>query len=309
MAPDAAARACSPVGPGGSCCGFGRPFLVDREARLASTASRADWRRSAAKPDVGGLPASVRARLAQHWTETARMEHASIAAFARFVLQLLGLGAPPDLVDGAQRAIGDETEHARLAFGLASAYAGADIGPGPIAVDACLEGMDVRSVVATTFAEGCVGETLAALEAREALEAVGDRHPAVAAALGIIAADEERHARLAWRSVQWLLAAFGQAAREALEAALEEATAHEAGQRAPRIGDDDAVLAEHGVLSEGARATLRRAAIRRVVAPMARELVSTRPHARAAKRRESGRHVDSPHARAAKRRESGRHVD
>ncbi len=149
---------------------------------------------------------ALRDRVAQHWTEIAQMEHASIAAFARFVLQLLAFGAPQELVADAQRAMADETTHARLAYGLASAYAGRDIGPAPIAIGGCLDGAaEVRAFVATTFAEGCVGEVMAALEAREALEYA--QEPAVRAALETIARDEARHAELAWRTVAWALAA------------------------------------------------------------------------------------------------------
>jgi hypothetical protein len=49
------------------------------------------------------------------------MEHASVAAFARFTLDLLALGAPADLVQSAQQALGDEIAHAELCFGLAGA--------------------------------------------------------------------------------------------------------------------------------------------------------------------------------------------
>jgi hypothetical protein len=42
--------------------------------------------------------------LAKHWTEVALMAHASIAAFARFSLDALSLGAPPELLDAAHAA-------------------------------------------------------------------------------------------------------------------------------------------------------------------------------------------------------------
>jgi hypothetical protein len=75
-----------------------------------------------------------RATQAEHWTKLGQMEHASIAAFARLQLQLLALGAPPDLVQACNQALIDETAHTRLCFGLASAYAGRGIGPGPLDV-------------------------------------------------------------------------------------------------------------------------------------------------------------------------------
>jgi hypothetical protein len=226
---------------------------------------------------MAALSRSVRSRLAQRWTEAAQMEHASIAAFSRFVLQLLALGAPPELVADAQRAMQDETRHAQLAFGLASAYAGADIGPGPLATGACLDAMDLRSIIATTFAEGCIGETVATLEASEALEHLQDRDPAVAAVLETVATDEARHAELAWRSVAWMVTAFGQVARDALEEAVQEALVV-ATRQSRGVGVDerrgrDGSLLEHGVLAKSARAAIHGKALRSVVVPLARALL------------------------------------
>jgi hypothetical protein len=109
----------------------GRPFLVEGTARVAPPAIRRDWIQGAA-PLLEGIDEDVRAALGAHWTELGLMEHASVAAFARFVLQLLSIGAPASLVASATAALGDETEHARLCFGIASAYAGRSIGPGAL---------------------------------------------------------------------------------------------------------------------------------------------------------------------------------
>jgi hypothetical protein len=87
------------------------------------------------------------------------MEHASIAAFARFALQLLAVGAPPDLVHGAQIAMGDEADHARLAFRLASAYAVRAVGPSALDIFGALDGFCIEQLVATLLREGCIGET------------------------------------------------------------------------------------------------------------------------------------------------------
>jgi hypothetical protein len=65
----------------------------------------------------------------------ALLEHASVASFARFSLQLMAAGAPASLVEAAHRAALDEIEHARLTFRLASRYEGRALGPGPLPVD------------------------------------------------------------------------------------------------------------------------------------------------------------------------------
>lgn len=68
--------------------------------------------------DVSGLGPAERSALASRWLDSALLEHASIASFARFSLHLLAVGAPPELLERTQRAALDEIEHARLAFAI-----------------------------------------------------------------------------------------------------------------------------------------------------------------------------------------------
>ena len=96
---------------GGVC---GRPFLVEGGARRAGGERRDDWRVTNVSPDVTALDQRARQSLATHWTRLGLMEHASVAAFARFVLELMAASAPAELVSAAQRALADEIEHARL---------------------------------------------------------------------------------------------------------------------------------------------------------------------------------------------------
>ncbi len=140
---------------------------------------------------------------AEHFERMALMEHASIAAFARFTLQLLSLGAPFALIAESNRAQRDETNHARLAFTLATRFSGSPCGPGPLDVRDALVEMSPAAILATTIVEGCVGETVAALEASAALEQCCDEE--VRRVLGQVVEDETRHAQLAWRTVQWML--------------------------------------------------------------------------------------------------------
>jgi hypothetical protein len=180
----------------------GRPFIVEGEPRLAPSVAETAWSARVA-PRVDRLTTSDRAALAAHWTKLGRMEHASIAAFARFQLQLLALGAPPELVQACNQALSDETAHTQLCFGLASAYAGRALGPGPLDVAHSLSDTSLADVVDLVIAEGCIGETGAALEALEAADAATD--PVIRDAYARIAEDEQRHAALAFRFVQWAL--------------------------------------------------------------------------------------------------------
>jgi hypothetical protein len=102
-------------------CGEGRPLLVGSEVRVADTVARTDWTCAAPRLDVPDL---LRARVREGWLERAAMEHASVAAFARFTLQLLGLGAPAELIDASQQAGRDEARHARLCYAIASQLGG-----------------------------------------------------------------------------------------------------------------------------------------------------------------------------------------
>jgi hypothetical protein len=224
-----------------------------------------------------GLSADTRARLAARWTHVGLMEHASIAAFARFTMHLLAVGAPPDLVLASQSAIADATEHARLAFALASAYACRDIGPGTLAIEGSLDRFDVDGLVAMLVREGCLGETLAAVEALEG--AACARDPVVRDVLARIADDETRHAGLAWRTLAWLIAQ-GRVDRSRvcthLMTAISEATA---------LIDAEDDLSAFGVIGGARRSELVDHAIAQIVYPFAEALaiaiVVKTPEARA----------------------------
>jgi hypothetical protein len=108
---------------------------------------------------------------------------------------------------------------------------------------------------------------VAALALREAAAAAED--PAVRAVLSRIAADEERHAELAWRTVAWALGAGGRDVARALAAALEALRA-EPDAREPAEGSS---LAAFGVLDAASRREIRRRALAEVVLPCAEALL------------------------------------
>ncbi len=178
----------------------GRPLHIDEQPRTAPAVERGDW---GAPLQVGVLTDAERAERAAFWADIGALEHASVAGFARFTLQLMALGAPPALLAGAQRAGADEVEHARLAYGLASAYAGRPIGPGKMKLDDLRIEADRATVMRDLVREACVGETLGAAEAAAA--AAGESEPAVRAIWRRIAEDEQRHAVLGWQTLAWLL--------------------------------------------------------------------------------------------------------
>lgn len=234
----------------------GRPPRDGADAVLMAEARpRADW---LAGDRPRPAPAAIACALAAHWLEVARMEHASVAAFSALSLDLLALGAPADLVAGAHAAALDEIEHARSVFGIASAYAGRELGPGPLPTPP--RSLDVARTLLETVRDGCVGEALAALEARAAAERAED--PAIREALERIADDEERHAELAYRVLAWLARSRPEVARDL---ATVRVGAGSAG--APDAPDEDGVLERYGVLGRAALGAVRDRALREVVGP------------------------------------------
>ena len=174
---------------GGTCCG--RPLLADDGSAVLATVRSAG-------PDAPLGP------VAAYWLQAARMEHASVASFARFTLELVRLGAPAELLADAQRAGLDEVDHAQRCFALASRFAGRRFEPGPMDLASAAElSPDLLAFVDALVREGCVGETLASLDAAARLQAATD--PEVREVLQVIVDDEGRHAALAWRTLSWLL--------------------------------------------------------------------------------------------------------
>ena len=188
-------------GSGPAC---GRPFLIEDAPRFADVTQRTDWLNASPSPELSNLSPLQRAELAGHWSRLGQMEHASIAAFARFNLQLLALGAPAELVEACNQALIDETAHAKICFAFASAYAGTKLGPSKLDMSHCFEETTLLSVTQLVISEGCIGETVAALEALEEAEKAAD--PVVKSALLRIAHDERNHAELAYRFLRWAVA-------------------------------------------------------------------------------------------------------
>ncbi len=245
----------------------GRPFVVGGEARVAPGVERSDWA-SSLRPNVRGLSPEERAEIGRQWLADAQDEHASIASFARFALELLAVGAPPELLRETHAAMNDELEHARACFGLASAYAGELLGPGLLAMGAAVgEEVSLERVVEAAIIEGCVGETVAAMQAQLALANATD--PAVIAVLHRIAVDEAAHAALAWRFVRWALAQDEPSIRSVVISTLRGL--EEQDEAASDLFPGNAA---HGRLSSTELARLRTRAVKEVIMPCAQAVLA-----------------------------------
>ncbi len=253
-------------------CPIGRPFLVDGQARLGTLVSRGDWA-DRIEPDTAALDPETRAALADFWGREALSEHASVASFARFVMQLLATGAPADLVRSSQRALAEEIDHATLCFGLASAYSGAPVGPSALDLSGGLEGsLDPIGIAVAVAREGCIAESVAALQIAAAGDAATD--PAIRRALATVAEQEMEHALLAWRYLRWALGRGDAALHAAVAAVLTAPEAHVGIGATTELPGDRAAMRAHGCLPPDERRALAAGALQRVVAPAARALLA-----------------------------------
>jgi hypothetical protein len=250
-----------------------RPFLVGASLRKAERAQRSDWIERF--PDFE-TPIDERTRLAlmESWLQDALEEHASVAAFARFAMQLLAVGAPSKLVAGAQRAGLDEIRHARACFGLARRYASVAAGPSALEVADAMQPVSLAELAMLNAEEGLVGETLGAILAAEQLNRTTD--PVVAAVLRRISADEARHTELAWGFAAWAVEQGGDTVRAAIAPALEHALRETLKAPILRYDVDLELWHAHGRLTcEEARAIALQG-IREVVEPCAGALLGTK---------------------------------
>ena len=137
-------------------------------------------------------------------------EAGSVHAFDALHSELVDHGAPASLLRRVRRAAAEERRHALAVDRLVRARGGRwrrpRLHPMPT--------RDLRALAIENAVEGCVRETWAALSA--AHQAAHARDPAIRTAMLTIAADERRHAELAWAIDAWLLARLGATDRRAV---------------------------------------------------------------------------------------------
>jgi hypothetical protein len=266
-------------------CVDGRPFMVDGVARTAAAVrvdrgwgSPGELMAEMAEAEVAHLSPSVREALAQAWEADGLFEHASIATFARVSLELLGVGAPADLVAAAHEAALDEIRHARLCLMLAQRYRGEPVAPGPFPFGGAVALRDdLTSLAVAAAREGCIGETIAATLAGDQLASATD--PLVKRALETIAEDESRHAELAWRTVAWAMERGGEEVRAAVAAVFAQAELYlPAPSPSPEVPAD--VLAAHGRLAAAAIPAACVRTLNEVIRPCAEALLRRSPPSR-----------------------------
>ena len=252
-------------GGGGGWFVEGRPFATGDGVRRAGHRATTGWCQSI---DLGTTPPPrIRQRVVDHWIGVAQDEHASVASFSRFNLELMALGAPSELLARSTRALADEIRHARQAFGIASHLAGYPVGPGPLSIDGSLErSTDPKAVLVAAIVEGCINETVCAVFALEAGRRADSS--ALQAAMDDIATDELRHAELSWAFVRWLLVKHP----ELRDAAVRAFSSYDPGPE-PDADPDTRELNRWGVLTARDKHRLAAEVVATVVMPCARALL------------------------------------
>lgn len=168
---------------------LGRPLVVGGVTHVAAYA---------------GSPISTRD--AEALMDAAREEHASIAAFARTVCELMALGAPTWLLSETQTALADEIRHTELTLDAIERMTGERlvVGALPAAAAPLRSGPEAAAeLFRDVFRGGVVGETMAAAHADQHRESTHD--DALRALYDTICVDEARHAALAFKTLRWLL--------------------------------------------------------------------------------------------------------
>lgn len=154
-----------------------------------------------------------RAVFGAYFARAAHDEAASIAAFERMRDEMEMHGSPRSMVREAERAARDERGHARAMERWAKSFGAARRAP---RIDPPrrrgLEAMARENAV-----EGCVRETYGALVAT--WQAAHARNRSMAATFARIAADETRHAALAWSFAAWAEARLSPKARARIDGA------------------------------------------------------------------------------------------
>ena len=187
---------------------YGRPFTVEYSSRTTKSKNvffdNSDDVESWRLDNTVSLTinSTYDYEIGLQWLQQAEGEHASIASFARHTLQLMSIGAPSELLLASQAASIDEIKHAKMCYGFASIFLHQDMTPGLFDVEDSLDNLEIKDIIVSVIREGCMEETLSAIEARFRGHLAIDL--SVKAALNEISEDESKHAKLAWDTIQWI---------------------------------------------------------------------------------------------------------
>ena len=141
------------------------------------------------------------------WIDRAIGEHASIASFAAFTIQLMTNNAPPDLIADSLQAAMDEFRHARTSFDMASFFLQKNVSPGQLPATSLSFEQNLSHLAFGVAKEGCVDETVSALLAASEVMMFDlhkiDKPGSWKDKVTVITKEEANHSALAWRTIFW----------------------------------------------------------------------------------------------------------
>jgi hypothetical protein len=158
------------------------------------------------------------------------LEAVSVHAFRRLERELAAHGAPPSLLRDARRARRDEVRHTAMTARLARSRGAVPRLPEAPAARAAAA-RPLFEMALENAVEGCVRETYGAVAGL--VEAQTSADASLRRAMRSIAADECRHAELAWAVHAWAMARLSGEERRRVKESMREAIA-EIARRDPR---------------------------------------------------------------------------
>lgn len=208
-------------------------------------------------------------KAAKYWAKVAMMEHASVASFSRFSLELMSVGASPELLALAHQAALDEVRHTQISLDIANQFTSTTFTPGAFPLSNKVADFafgDMEKIATSAALEACIEETLAAAVVLYQADHMGDTNHKTL--LRGVAMDEANHAAFAWRAVQWM-ASTSPAVHSAVSAVFSaRAESYASAPEAVSIP----TLERIGLLDQGTMAKLQHAAWHQVVVPTAAAL-------------------------------------
>lgn len=120
-------------------------------------------------------------------------------------MQLIALGAGPDLLKKVLEAASQEVEHARVCFSTATYFSAEMVSPAGIPEIMSSQGAtpSLRKLIEDCFFDGCIMESFSANLARKSSDLTTDSHSKNA--FSLIARDEESHGELSWEILAFLI--------------------------------------------------------------------------------------------------------
>ena len=198
-------------------CIPGRPYMQEGKTVVARLeAKKGDWQHEELPISFGST--EERRIAGQFYLRMGLGEHASVASFNRFSLELMSLGAPAHLIQKAQEAALDEIRHAKRAFSIARSLLNKEDQPQQMSIDVHLA-PNYLELAKVVLEEAAIQETLSVLLAAEQLRVA--QCPVIVEYLREVVEDESRHAELAFETLRWCIEKGGSEVREMIQRRME----------------------------------------------------------------------------------------